>query len=288
MVINAHCAECLLNKWLKDCPKGIPEARAEAYRDGVHRIIDKNPDLSSPEKDYALNCLYEEMFGPKLDYPAVKRHFNALMLELEPMMVEGLAASGDPLKRAIQYAMTGNFIDFAAMDSVDEQKLIRLIGESDGFRVEDGLLDGLREQIGKARRLTYIADNCGEIVTDKVLMRAIGQLNPAIEITVVVKGGLIVNDATPEDAEQVGLSEVAARVVDTGCPIAGVPEGRVSEACRRALEDADLLISKGQANYETLCGCGLNLYYIFMCKCALFTERFDVPLYSGIIAREKE
>jgi len=66
-----------------------------------------------------------------------------------------------------------------------------------------------------------------------------------------------------------------------------VPEGRVSEMCRRAMDEADVLISKGQANYETLCGCGLNIYYIFMCKCRLFMDRFHVPQFAGLIVREE-
>ena len=288
MVINAYCTACLRDKWLNSIPaQAAPAARA-AFRQRVLAIVDEAVRMSSPEKDYLLNEAYADAFGPKQDYTAIKRHFNALMLELEPAMLRGIDGADDPLRRAIQYAMTGNFIDFAAMDSVDEATLARLIDESDRIEIDDGLLDGFRAELSRARRLTCIADNCGELVMDKVLMKTIGQLNPALEITAVVKGGPIVNDATREDSGQVRLDEAAHHIVDTGCPIAGVPEGRISEACRRALYDADVLISKGQANYETLCGCGLNLYYIFMCKCRLFTDRFSVPLYSGIITRERE
>ena len=285
MVINAYCAQCLEEKWLAKCPAGEGPV-AEDYRRRIHEIVSVR-DTSSPEKDYQAQRLWASLFGPVTDYGPVKRHFNALLMAMEPKLYAAAMAAPDPLRRAVQYAMTGNFIDFAAMDSVDEDTLQRLIGESDAIPMDGALLETFRASLTNARRLAYLTDNCGEIVMDRVLMRVIRTINPGIEITAVVKGGPVVNDATREDAAQIRLGGVA-RVADTGCPIAGVPEGRLSDACRRVMDEADVLISKGQANYETLCGCGLNIYYIFMCKCRLFMDRFNVPQFSGIITRESK
>lgn len=285
MEINAYCAACLLGKRLNDHPADADPKLIEAYQRRVRAIIEDNPHETSPEKDYEIYVAHDEIFGKSQDFGPIKRHFNTLMLQLEPVMLKGAAGADDPLRRAIQYAMTGNFIDFAAMDSVDEKHLRKLIDGADGFPIDDELLDDFRREIMGARRLVYILDNCGEIVMDKVLMRVMREINPALEIIALVKGGPIVNDATIEDAEQVRLNEVA-KIMDTGCPIAGVPEGRISDACRAAMNGADVLVSKGQANYETLCGCGLNLFYIFMCKCQLFMDRFNVPQFSGLIVRE--
>lgn len=286
MFSNAYCSACLLDKHLDGHPAdAAPEVVAE-YRRRVRAIVEDRPALSSPEKDCLIRRARAEVFGIEEDFAPVKRHFNALLMSMEPGMWAGVRAADDPLKRAVQYAMTGNFIDFAAMDSVDEQKLRALIAESDRIPIDARALEALRREAESARRLTYIVDNCGEIVMDRVLMRALRELNPSLEITAVVKGAPIVNDATREDAEQVRLGEVARRVVDTGCGIAGCPENRLSRECLGALDSADALISKGQANYETLCGCGRNIFYIFMCKCRLFTERFNVPQFSGILTRE--
>jgi len=284
MLINAYCAECLSRKWLAKCPED-DAARASEYRRRVREIVSVK-DTSSPEKDFELQRLHESLFGPDTDYAPIKTHFNALLMALEPGMYEAAMAAPDPLKRAVQYAMTGNFIDFAALDSVDEGTLKKLLSEADAIAIDAGVLEGFREAVLSAKRITYLLDNCGEIVMDRVLMRVIRQLNPGAAVTAVVKGAPVVNDATREDAEQVRLSEAAA-VIDTGVGIAGVPEGRVSEMCRRAMAEADVLISKGQANYETLRGCGLNIYYIFMCKCRLFMDRFHVPQFAGLIVREK-
>lgn len=283
---SAYCNACLIDKRLNDYPENAAPEAVAAYQARVREIVEDHPELSSPEKDFAINQAHEALFGPMKDFGPVKRHFNALMMALEPAMAAGVRAADDPLRRAVQYAMTGNFIDFAAMDNVDEGRLRRLIAESDRIPLPEDVLAALRRDVMRARRLTCIADNCGEIVADRVLMRELREMNPSLEVTAVVKGAPIVNDATREDAEQVRLYEVAQRVVDTGVGIAGCPENRLSRACLDALDNADVLISKGQANYETLCGCGRNLYYIFMCKCRLFMDRFNVPQFSGIIARE--
>lgn len=286
MIMNAYCAQCLTDSWSARCPADASPETAAEYRRRVRRVVTENAAWSSPEKDWALRGLWADMFGPMTDYAPIKRHFNALMMAMEPSLAAAAMADPDPLRRAAQYAMAGNFIDFAAMDSVDEKELRRQIERSADIPIDAGALEALRVEIAGAKRLTYILDNCGEIAMDRVLMRVIRRLNPEIEITALVKGAPIVNDATREDAEQARLHEVAERIADTGCGVAGVPEGRVSDACRRAMAEADMLISKGQANYETLCGCGLNIFYLFMCKCRLFTERFGVPLYGGVLTRE--
>lgn len=287
MIANAYCNACLLDKRLNAFPPDAAPGAVAEYQRRVREIVEDHPELSSPEKDYAINCAYESLLGPLPDYGPIKRHFNALLMGMEPAMLRGVRAAADPLRRAVQYAMTGNFIDFAAMDSVDEARLRALIAESDHIPIAEDVLEALRREVLAARRLTYILDNCGEIVMDRVLMQALKDLHPSLEITAVVKGAPIVNDATRQDAGQVRLTEVADIVADTGCGIAGCPENRLSADCLRALDRADALVSKGQANYETLCGCGRNLFYIFMCKCQLFMDRFNVPRFSGIMCREQ-
>ena len=286
MEFDAYCNTCLLDKHLDDYPANADASAVAEYRRRVRKIVLGHPEMSSPEKDRDILCAYEAIFGMSTDYAPIKSHFNAMLMEMEPAMLARARASTDPLRRAVQYAMTGNFIDFAVLDSVDEEKLKRLLDESDRIPIDDGVMEALRRAVHASGRLAYIADNCGELVMDRVLMQIIRDVNPEIEITAVVKGAPIVNDATREDAEQTRLREVAQHIVDTGCGIAGCPENRMSAECIAALDGANVLISKGQANYETLCGCGRDIFYIFMCKCQVFMERFHVPQFSGVICRE--
>ena len=121
-----------------------------------------------------------------MDYEQIKRHFNALMLEIEPVLEKRVEASADPLKSAVQYAMMGNFIDFAALDKVEESKLMELIDRAPDITVDEDTLEQLRDRAAKARTLALITDNCGEIVMDKILLRQILRMNPDLSITVIV------------------------------------------------------------------------------------------------------
>ena len=288
MTLNDICRKCLLDKFYNGFPEDAPEEKKAEYREKVLNEVYHDGGRTSPEIVERITKIYRALFGPEKDYSEIKSHYNRLMLSFEKMMRDAADSSPEPLLTALRYAAAANYIDFSAMDSVDEDKLHRFIAESGEIEIDPRVLSRLRAALLGAGKLTYLLDNCGEIVMDRVLMQVIARLNPGVEITAVVKGGVIVNDATQEDAEEVRLHEVVHRVVDTGLGIAGCPEGRISPECRAAMDGADLILAKGQANYETLAGCGLNLYYIFMCKCPLFTYRFQVPLYTGMLVWERD
>ena len=220
-----------------------------------------------------------------MDYTEIKRHFNALMLESEAEFESRVLASDNPLKSAVQYAMMGNFIDFSALDKVEDSRLMELIDRAPDITVDEECLELLRERTEKARTLALITDNCGEIVMDKILLRQLLRLNPDLSVTVIVRGGPVANDATLEDAEQVGLTEFG-RCIGNGNDTDGSAMRIMSREAREAITRADVVIAKGQANYETLYGCACNVFYIFMCKCMLFMDRFKVPQFTGILTFE--
>ena len=244
----------------------------------------------------AITDIRREVFGDaasavEQDYATIKRHFNALMMDTAAKqgIFGEIMASSDPLRVALGYAMTGNFIDFGAMDSVDETKLAALLDESHG-RISTDLpaYVALRGDLQNARRLTLLTDNCGEIVMDKLLTEVIRRLYPDLAITVLVRGAEVLNDATMEDAIQVGFHRLdGVTLMGNGDRLAGTALHRISPEARTAITEADLIIAKGQGNYETLQGCGLNVYYAFLCKCDFFASRFGVPVYTGMLVREK-
>ena len=207
------------------------------------------------------------------------------MLESEAEFESRVLASDNPLKSAVQYAMMGNFIDFSALDKVEESKLMELIDRAPDITVDEECLELLRERTEKARTLALITDNCGEIVMDKILLRQLLRLNPDLSVTVIVRGGPVANDATFEDAEQVGLTQFG-RCIGNGNDTDGSAMRIMSREAREAITRADVVIAKGQANYETLYGCACNVFYIFMCKSMLFMDRFKVPQFTGILTFE--
>ena len=103
---------------------------------------------------------------------------------------------------------------------------------------------------------------------------------------VLVRGEQVLNDATLEDAVQVGLTEMAD-VRGNGSDIAGTCIEEMSEEARKIIYDSDVILAKGQGNFETMQMCGLNVYYIFMCKCEMFARKFQVPRFTGMLLSDK-
>ncbi len=286
MKMNETCRQCLLDKNLGKVPAGTDAAVAAQYAEKVRRIVMESGEESAPEIVEMIDRVHDAFFGAE-DFSDLKHHFNALMLSLEQRLHEKVGEATDAFAGAIRYAMVGNFIDFGAMDSVDEGKLLTFLDSAEEIEIDAEVLEAFRKQILDAESIVYFTDNCGEIVCDKVLLSVIRTMNPTAKVTAIVRGAPVFNDATMADALQIGLQEVADEVLDNGSAIPGNVVEKLSGAAKAAVEQADVLIAKGQGNYESLSGCGLNIFYIFMCKCRLFVERFDVPLYSGILTSER-
>ena len=209
------------------------------------------------------------------------------MMEKESEIRKSIQQSEDSLKTAIQYAIAGNYIDFMVMKNVDEDTLNSLLQGAPDYEIDRDVLGSLREDIARAKRLVYLTDNCGEIVIDKLMIEQIGKMNPELQVTVIVRGEEILNDATMEDAIQIGLKDVAT-VIDNGDSLPGTCLYRISDEAKRELKNADVVISKGQGNLEMLQGCNLNLYHIFLCKCEMISNMFQVPKFTPMLVKENK
>ena len=285
--LNPGCISCLLKSRLEDFPEDTPNEKQIEYMQRVLKAISETPKSEgAPVIVRTINRIQKEMFGYNKDFTHVKSHFNELMLEKAPFVREKVSQSQDSLKLAIQYAMTGNYIDFGAMNNVDEEQLGKLLDQASDNHVDEEEYISLKADIEKARSIVYLTDNCGEIVMDKLLIEEIQKQNPNAQITVIVRGKPILNDVTMEDAIQVGLTEIV-NVIGNGSEIAGTYLEDISEEAKNVIDDADVILAKGQGNFETLRMCGKNIYYIFMCKCEMFAKRFQVPRYYGMLINDK-
>ncbi len=284
--LRHECISCLMKNLDKVPAEATDDKRLE-YMQRVLRIFaDADKSSSGPVMVRQIYDIQKEMFGMENDFTDIKKYFNNLILEKEKDIRNNINKATDPLKLAVQYAMIGNYIDFGAMNTVDEAKLNELIDNANADEVADEPYKELVSDISTAKKIVYLPDNCGEIVFDKVFISKIKEQYPDAQITVLVKGGAILNDATMEDAVQVGLDKIVT-VMGNGNNIAGTCLEKLSKEAKVVIDDADVIISKGQANYETLRKCGMNVYYIFMCKCDMFAKGFNVPRYTGMLVRDK-
>ena len=183
-------------------------------------------------------------------------------------------------------ARIGNDIDFAALSDVNSDTVLTLLEEDNKDPLDTQEYLHFRKDLDSASRLVYLTDNCGEVVLDKLVIKLLKELYPELDITVIVRGFPAINDATFEDARDIGLTEIT-RVIGNGNDVGGTWLPHISAKAREMLETADLIISKGQGNYETLHDCGLNIYYLFLCKCEWFQYQFKARPLQGMFINER-
>lgn len=204
-------------------------------------------------------------------FSGVKEKYNGIALGLYDELKKGIRSAPDPLELAARLAIAGNIIDFGVFSEVDLHATIS--------RAVDGELQldhygRMKELVEDAGDILYLLDNAGEIVFDRLLIEELTALGK--EVTAVVKGDAVLNDVTDMDAEQVGLTGVCS-VIDNGSD--GV--GTVLEWCSRtfvdAFNNASLIISKGQGNYETLEDSREGMLFLLQAKCSVLANHLDVP-----------
>ena len=284
---NSYCTQCLLKKHLTNYPDTATEEERLTYIRRLFSILtDIAPGESSPVIVNRILTLQKEMFDQFIDYTDIKKHFNQLMLEQESWIYADISSAPDPIRRAVQYVMKGNYIDFGVLSDVNSEKLMELLSQAKDQAIDDQIFKELMQDLTSAKNMVLLTDNCGEIVLDKLLVRTIMSQFPDLQIHVIVRGGHALNDATMEDACQVGLPDLV-KVIGNGTCLQGTYLPDISKEARDLLEQADVILSKGQGNFESLQYCGLNIYYLFLCKCDLFTKRFHTHLYNGILTNDR-
>ncbi len=200
-----------------------------------------------------------------------KRQCNRIALQWEGELDSYMEGSSDRLKTAIKLSVVGNVIDLGIKEKVDIKASFEAIF-AEGFTLDDSehLIDQIR---GGRKKILFIGDNAGEIVFDKVLVREL--LGCENEVAYVVKGGPILNDALMEDAREVGMNRLC-RVIDTGSDWVGVVEKQSSPEFMRAYHEADIIVSKGQGNYETLTEMKKEVFHILKAKCDVVARALSV------------
>lgn len=287
MQLNPFCICCQLNKQ-EEKIRGFAdtEKKLTYMKKIMNRYVQADKDDCAPSLSVEFADYFSNFWdvAPQ-DYTEIKKEFNQLMLDLEPELTQIVESAKDPLATALCYARIGNYIDFAALADVDKDRLLSLIRE-DNSSLDSQEYTLFQEELSAARSLVYLTDNCGEIVLDKIAVKMLKKRYPHLPITVIVRGEPVVNDATMEDAEMCGLTELVP-VIGNGSRVGGTWLPDISEEARQLLDSADVIIAKGQGNFETLNGCGLNIYYLFLCKCDWFVRLFHAQPLEGMFVNER-
>lgn len=287
MHAGAMCISCILSKEEQSIRQFTDEEKKSEYMHRVLEILYQYGQVeSSPGLTERLARLYKDFWGSVKDYTAQKQKYNQLLLRMEDKIESQIQKASDPMKECIKYVCAANYIDFSAVADVNEATLEELLHKAAGKDIPEDEYQKFREDLQKAASLVYLTDNCGEIVLDKLFIKYIKDSFPEIQITVIVRGADVINDATMEDAKEAGLAGLV-KCMGNGNAAPGTIISRLSEEARKVIYDADIIISKGQGNFESLYGEHLNPYYLFLCKCELFVQRFQLAKYDSVFVREE-
>lgn len=286
MKANVKCMSCILSSREKAI-QSLPdeELKSACMHEILGVLYEYGQEKSSPYLASKINRVVGKYLPEDKDYAFIKHKFNRIMLEQEDTIEGELRSSEDPLYKCISYVCAGNYIDFGAMEVVREDIMQNILERAKNERVLKEVYESFLKDLEQARTLTYLTDNCGEIVLDKLFIKLIKERYKNLKITVILRGKDVINDATMEDAEEVGLTGLVT-CIGNGSDMPGTVLEEISEEAREYILGADVIISKGQGNFESLAGCGLHPYFLFLCKCSLFTERFGLERFSSVFMKE--
>lgn len=233
--------------------------------------------LSPPEMARTIHRIIRETSGNADPFLDEKKRYQKLALQLLPQLEQNMLLSDDPFKSAILLAIAGNSIDHGVYHDLSEQQALNALEQ--GLHVPlVGDAKQFSQAIDQAESILYLADNAGEIVLDKLLLHQL----PLEKTTFVVRGGPILNDALMADAEQAGITELVP-VIDNGDDTPGTLLKYCSKEFQNQFKHADLIIAKGQGNYETLSDVEGNIFFLLKAKCSVIAKNVGCEIGSAIL-----
>ncbi len=286
MLPTLDCMACVHTQALSAARHATKNPRAvERILRAVARVYSRKKLEATPaEYSQDVYTTVSRVSGVGDPYLKEKRHFNRLALAMLPNCYAALMKSKDPLSVGAHLAVAGNIIDLGIAARLDIHGTLANALHMP-FAVSD--IGMLGRDLVRCRRLLYVGDNAGEIVFDRVFIEIIQKLHPRLDVCFTVKSGPIINDATMADARAVGMTKLC-RVVETGGNWVGAPLARVGRGFMDELDRADIIISKGQGNFETLSGeWRRNIYFILKAKCRVVAEALGVKFGDSVLKHVK-
>jgi uncharacterized protein with ATP-grasp and redox domains len=220
-----------------------------------------------------------EIRGMEDPYRDAKDQQNRLAMSLLPELRAEIEACLDPLTMAVRMAIAGNVIDMGVYDNMTES-IVREFVRQALTKPFVGDRIGFGKTVREAKSILYLTDNAGEIAFDRLLIE---QLSPT-RVTVAVRGGPVINDATMTDTRAVGLHEIV-EIIDNGSDAPGTLLDDCSQEFNRRFTEADLILAKGQGNFETLNDTPGNIFFLFMAKCPVIAAHAGVPIGAHVLMR---
>lgn len=286
MKIHPQCMSCLITQVENAIRLLKPNASdieiVDAQREAM-KILAEVPHDRSPYFGQALYRFLNQKLGQYDPYKSFKHQYNQMALAKVPQIEAAVQNAQDPLLTLMAIAIVGNTIDFGTTHEIN---LTREINEFSLEKLGVNDYPDFKKSLERAKNVLILGDNAGEIVFDKIMIIHLKETYPNKEFIYTVRGGPAINDSTIEDAREVGMLDICPVVEGAAAP--GIILEESSSRFRTAFDEAELIISKGQGNYESMSEIPTPhsaVYFLLKAKCNLIAKIFRVPLGALIFAR---
>ncbi len=281
MHTSLDCVPCLVRQALDAAraTSGDPAVHEAVVRETLALAAGMDLGLPPPALGRVVHRRIRARLGSPDPYRAAKERFTRLALEALPALSEAVAQAPDPFLAALQVSVAANTMDLGVTSTLGASEVLEALRTA-GRQTLHGDVERLRQAVARGGDILFLADNAGELVIDRILL---DRLRPG-RVTVAVRGGPIINDATRDDAVASGLSGLV-EVIDNGSDAPGTLLEDCSVAFRERFHAADVVIAKGQGNYETLSDAGRAVSCLFKVKCALVARHTGLPVGAHVLWR---
>jgi len=278
------CVPCFLRQALNAgrMASGDEDLNEKVLRQAIRLCEGLDLSLPPPRIAREIYRMIHSTIGDGDPYRDVKRRSNEIAMEYYPQLKRRVAESPNPFETAVRLAIAGNIIDFGARDHSDVEEISESIESSLAYPIDRAVLERLESDVYGSKNMLYIGDNAGEVVFDRILIEHLLPMN----ITYAVRGSAVINDATMDDARDAGIAGMVG-VVDSGSDIPGTILDECSAEFRRHYEAADVVIAKGQGNYETLNEEAKRIYFLLKVKCSIVARDTGAEKGAALIVEAR-
>ncbi len=281
MNITLDCLPCFVRHTIEVMRSFTVESALadEMVRDVIRQMAEVDFALTPPEFAAEVHAMIRSRLGIADPYLQIKRDANRFAARLLPELEKRLEKSTDRQRQALLYSIAGNIIDSGVSAVTPDSEVMESIEMAENERPAIDHSEMLLRELRRAEKIVILGDNAGEIYFDRLFLQELKKDN----ITYVVKGSPILNDALHEDAIEAGIDRFA-RILDTGVAIPGTVLRKCPPAVRQAIQTADVIVSKGQANFETMGECAdPRVFFTLRAKCHVIAREIGVPQGSFVI-----
>ena len=287
MNIENECLVCIYNQALKSANILNCDAKTtkKILNDTAKILIKYDLDVTPP---FIAKDVYKKIskrVGINDPLKNIKQKSTKEAKKLQSYIKKKIKVSDDKLFTAIKAAIAGNVIDFGSQKQFDLKEAVEEV-----FEKEFGVCDyeDFKKDINKAKLILYIADNTGEHIYDKLLLKVLTKIYKDKEFIYVTRGKPIINDVTMFEAKKAGIDKVC-KVVSSGVDTPGLDLSRATKSFKKLFKKSDMVIAKGMGNYETMYKViDKKAYFLFKIKCNVIARSLDKEVGDIMLLENKK